>query len=222
MKQKVECESGDMFGMQVHTELMQAQQKLSAAEEELKIFTSKVAEMSWGLLTTVPPLVSSQPSRYSRYYHHKENWDTEQGDKQMVYFRPVLFSSYEGRVAQKGWVSNQTMQMKDSDKLSLGLPAAVEKSSQKDINHPFTLHKPYQPSSVPNSRAPANTIDNYSDFVMVGDESKSESSSLSVRDVLSDLLQPAASVVQGHEGGEEEGDSTVDYEALPLFRLMNK
>ena len=213
MKQKVECESGDMFGMQVHTELMQAQQKLSAAEEELKIFTSKVAEMSWGLLTTVPPLVSSQPSRYSRYYHHKENWDTEQGDKQMVYFRPVLFSSYEGRVAQKGWVSNQTMQMKDSDKLSLGLPAAVA---------PFTLHKPYQPSSVPNSRAPANTIDNYSDFVMVGDESKSESSSLSVRDVLSDLLQLAASVVQGHEGGEEEGDSTVDYEALPLFRLMNK
>ena len=91
---------------QVHSEMMRTHHHLSAAEEELKKFTKSVAEMSWELLTTVPPLVCSQPSKYSRSLHHKENWDASQGDGGMVYFRPVLFSSYEGRVAQKGWVTN--------------------------------------------------------------------------------------------------------------------
>lgn len=201
---------------------MQLKQSLSAAEEELKKFTNKVAEMSWDLLTTVPPLVSSQPSKYSRIYHQKENWDSEHGDENMVYFRPVLFSSYEGRVTKKGWVTNRAigqdyLDMFGDESLTHS-PETFQKANEYDTVILTTSSD--KPTVNPSAKIKHSTTnksgDKYNEFVMVGDEH------VSVKDVLSDLLQPAASaVVQGHEGEQKE-EGTVEYEALSLLRLINR
>ena len=207
--------------------MMRAQQHLSLVEEELKKFTKSVAEMSWDLLTTVPPLVCTQPSQYSRSLHQKEDWDAGRGDDSMVYFRPVLFSSYEGRVAKKGWVTNRITGKQNRKALS-----SETGSGQKDDvhgEHPETREHLETGHGQNSARHEESVLDreshdaageNYSDFVVVCAEQPSEtpSETPSVQSALSELLQPAVS-----GGGEEETeDGSVEYEALSLLRLSNR
>ena len=74
-------------------------------------FTTKSAQLSWDLLTTIPPLLSlTPPSSYFKQWHEKElapTWNKELTSYELVYYRPVLFMSCEGKVARKGWVGNQ-------------------------------------------------------------------------------------------------------------------
>ena len=111
--------------------MMEAQQTLTAAEVELEEFTKRVAELSWELLTTVPPLVCTQPSKYRHSQHQKAGWDGSRGDGNMIYFRPVLFSSYEGRVAKKGWVTNRPIGHPTKDKGQLRALNIEPGASQK-------------------------------------------------------------------------------------------
>ena len=135
---------------------MRAQESLSAAETQLQKFTAKVAEVSWGLLTTVPPLVASQPSRVSRRYHQTENWDNSHGSGQgLTYFRPVLFSSYEGRVAQKGWVTNRAM----------GCPIDITGLISREIGKTDVVT-----FSKPSKRHDRHREDKYRDFGVLGEE----------------------------------------------------
>lgn len=76
-----------------------------------KLFTSKSAQLSWNLLTTIPPLLSLTPSSaYFREWHEKElppTWNKDLVHYDLVYYRPILFMSCEGKVARKGWVGNK-------------------------------------------------------------------------------------------------------------------
>ena len=80
-------------------------------EDELKRFTTKVSQLSWNLLTAVPPLVSAVPDvEFCKAWHEKEMkplWDNDLANYDLVYYRPVLFLGQEGKVTQKGWVGNK-------------------------------------------------------------------------------------------------------------------
>ena len=71
-------------------------------------FAASAAELSWNLLTTAPPLVVSCPAiAFCRECHEKEPpplWSEGARDKSVVYYRPVLYHSCEGKVARPGWV----------------------------------------------------------------------------------------------------------------------
>ena len=73
--------------------------------------SSNVSQLSWNLLTAVPPLVSAVPDvEYRKGWHEKEMkpmWDNDLANYDLVYYRPVLFLGQVGKVTQKGWVRNQ-------------------------------------------------------------------------------------------------------------------
>ena len=192
------------FDLQVHDELMRAQESLSSAEAQLKKFSAAAAEMSWGLLTTVPPLVSAQPPRrISRRTHQTENWDDHRRDGQLTYFRPVLYSSYEGRVAQKAWVTNR------ATGYPAGIPGLFSRETGPD---PKTDFPPKGPSQQTRSRESCRSReDECGDFVHV------ERETWGMQAVLSELLSHRE---EGEEG-EGEGEGGIE-EALPLFRLTNR
>ena len=176
--------------------MLRTQQNLSSAEEELEKFTKNVAELSWGLLTTVPPLISSQPSRYARSRHIKENWDAAQSDDGMTYLRPVLYYSYEGRVAEKGWVTNQPTDPDNIESSEMGpgpysdITSLVEDCAIKDDD--FVIVASSQTPSQPNTPREPSTA----------------------QLPWQDLLTPAAS----DEREEGETEYHTQYEALSLFR----
>ncbi len=78
---------------------------------KLTHFTKAASDLSWNLLTTVPPLVCAQPeTAFCKECHEKEMkpvWDDSLGESNLEYYRPTLFLSYEGRVARRGWVGNR-------------------------------------------------------------------------------------------------------------------
>ena len=84
---------------------------LKVPENDLKEFTTKVSQISWNLLTAIPPLVSAVPDvTFHKEWHEKEMrpiWDNDLENYELVYYRPVLFMGHEGKVAQKGWVGNK-------------------------------------------------------------------------------------------------------------------
>lgn len=93
---------------------MQVCSKLSnsiTVPEELKDLLDEMAHFANKLLEMVPPLVSETifDSPYCKEWHGKEmkpEWNENLIDYSLVYYRPILFFSYEGKVAHKGWVGN--------------------------------------------------------------------------------------------------------------------
>lgn len=94
--------------LQTTTSLLNEHKSLSVSAT--KTFATKSAQLSWDLLTTIPPLLSiTPPTSYFREWHEKElapTWNKELVNYDLVYYRPVLFMSCEGMVARKGWVGN--------------------------------------------------------------------------------------------------------------------
>ena len=80
------------------------------SESEFRKFTGSISELAWNFLTTVPPLVCAQPdTTFCKECHQKEMkplWKEKIPDYKLVYYRPVLYLSYEGKVAHKGLVGN--------------------------------------------------------------------------------------------------------------------
>ena len=181
----------------MHCELLSAQSKLSAIEQELQKFTAEAAAVSWDLLTTVPPLVVSQPSRFSRHYHQTENWDQERGDRELTYLRPVLFSSYQGRVAKKGWVTNRAMGQ--CDKFAGLLSRETGPGQKSDVSKKWP-------------QARDRDTDKYSHFVDLGREPQ--------------LWETPNSTPDGQEEEEGDRETAAEEggigSELPLLRLMNK
>lgn len=78
-----------------------------------------MSQFSWKLLETVPPLVSETipDVSFCKEWHAKEldpEWNDKLTQYKLVYYRPILFFSYEGKVSQKGWVGNT--EILDSEK----------------------------------------------------------------------------------------------------------
>lgn len=105
------------------------------SENEMSKFVSSACHLSWNLLTTVPPLVCAQPNTaFCKECHQKELtplWNNEIESYELVYYRPVLFLNYDGKVAREGWVGNKrcnspsaTASKKDDD------------DQTKDAQHP--------------------------------------------------------------------------------------
>ena len=70
-----------------------------------------MSQLSCKLLETVPPLVSETitDTAFSKEWHAKEvepEWNEHMKDYELIYYRPILFYSYEGKVSQRGWVGN--------------------------------------------------------------------------------------------------------------------
>lgn len=79
--------------------------------EGLKELLEEMSRLSWQLLEMVPPLVSETicDAPFCKEWHAKEvepEWNEDLADYRLVYYRPILFFSYEGKVSQKGWVGN--------------------------------------------------------------------------------------------------------------------
>lgn len=96
----------------------------------MEMFTTKSAQLSWNLLTTIPPLVSDTPhSAYFREWHEKElapTWNKDLVNYKLVYYRPVLFMSCDGKVARKGWVGNEASSIE---------PLMTDPSRKKDSSN---------------------------------------------------------------------------------------
>ncbi len=86
--------------------------------------TEKMYQFSQKMLETVPPLVSETISDtlFCKDWHEKElspEWNEELEDYRLVYYRPIVFFSYEGKVSQKGWVGNTPLDIKN-DQVTAG------------------------------------------------------------------------------------------------------
>lgn len=95
-------------------------EKYTESLEELKEFGEKVQQLSWKLLETVPPLVSETiiDTSFCKDWHEKElkpKWNEHLRDYSLVYYRPILFFSYDGKVAKKGWIGNTSVRHKKLD-----------------------------------------------------------------------------------------------------------
>ena len=68
------------------------------------------------MLSNVPPMISATISDtpFCKEWHDKEiepDWNKRllESDYDLVYYRPTLFFSYEGKVTQKAWVGNKAV-----------------------------------------------------------------------------------------------------------------
>lgn len=91
--------------------------------EQFQELTDKMSHLSWKMLSTVPPMVSTAISDapFFKEWHDKEiepDWNESllEPDYNLVYYRPILFFSYEGKVTQKGWVGNCALEDGERDK----------------------------------------------------------------------------------------------------------
>ena len=104
--------------MQVCSEVLNDAAAL-VPESEFKKFTGSISQLAWNFLTTVPPLVCGQPdTTFCKECHQKEMkpiWKEEITDYKLVYYRPVLYRSYEGKVAHKGLVGNAITMPESTD-----------------------------------------------------------------------------------------------------------
>ena len=68
----------------------------------------KIIELTWKLVTRPNPLIVCQPNQFDPRIHDPEveYWDEHVNDFPLIYIRPVLYRSYVGVLAQKGWVAN--------------------------------------------------------------------------------------------------------------------
>lgn len=74
--------------------------------EDLKDLMDKMSQLSWRLMETVPPLVSEtiHDISFCKDWHAKEGnpeWNKDLAEYRLVYYRPILFFSYEGKVSKK-------------------------------------------------------------------------------------------------------------------------
>lgn len=107
--------------------------------EEFKDLLDEMSLFSWKLLQMVPPLVSETipDTPFRKEWHAKEEepeWNEDIVDYQLVYYRPILFFSYKGKVSQKGWVGN-VERMDDLEKCSDGSGDRVK------LKHGHTSYK---------------------------------------------------------------------------------
>ena len=108
---------------------------------EIKEVSDKMSNLSWKFLTMVPPLISQTISDapFCKEWHEKEikpEWNENLVDYQLVYYRPILFFSYQGKVAKKSWVGNTVYEndngeivYKDTKVGKKGKTAAVSKKT---------------------------------------------------------------------------------------------
>ena len=94
----------------------------STRGEQFQGLTNKMAHLSWKMLSIVPPMVSTDISDapFDKEWHDKEiepDWNESllEPDYNLVYYRPILFFSYEGKVTQKGWVGNHALEENEED-----------------------------------------------------------------------------------------------------------
>lgn len=99
------------FIMQVYDRLTVSDSNLPSIE--LKSLLDQMSQLACRLLETVPPLVSTAISDvpFCKDWHEQELepvWKQDLVDYDLVYYRPILFFDYTGKVCQKGWVGNKS------------------------------------------------------------------------------------------------------------------
>ncbi len=112
-------------------------------QEEMNALEKEMSRLSWKLLSIVPPLISTVilDAPYCKEWHEKEcspEWNKNLTKYQLVYYRPILFYGYEGKVAQKGWIGNR--ESLDSKKTGLKGAAYVHRNLYElNISPPVVL-----------------------------------------------------------------------------------
>ena len=100
------------------------------------------------MLETVPPLVTETiaDTPFCKDWHEKElhpEWREELADYSLVYYRPILFFSYEGKVAQKGWVGNTPASSNSSEDKSGASVSASASSPSKVTGGNLSYKRPH-------------------------------------------------------------------------------
>lgn len=123
--------------------------KFSTAPEEFKDLLDEMSKLSWKLLEMVPPLVSETiyDTPFCKEWHAKEvepEWNKNLKDYKLVYYRPILFFSYQGKVSQKGWAGNQMVSDKRDELEQVHTVSAASAAEHAEGIKPkpgYTLYK---------------------------------------------------------------------------------
>ena len=69
----------------------------------------QACKLAWELVSAWPPIIAAQPLEFREDWQDREYqfWTKSDVKSHLLYTRPVLFHSYEGRVGVKGWVGNK-------------------------------------------------------------------------------------------------------------------
>ncbi len=126
---------------------------------QASIFATKSTQLLWNLITTIPPLISCTPSSaYFREWHEKElspTWNNDLINYELVYYRPILFTSCDGKVARKGFVGNKERfknpSIANHSTIENGSKLEKSNSDVSSLVHP-SLCEMKHPCSIPYSR----------------------------------------------------------------------
>ena len=65
-------------------------------------------QLSWNMVTLVPPAVIFQPNEYKEDWHDKRiTYWKEISSNSLIYFCPIFFYSSSGRIGCKGVIGNE-------------------------------------------------------------------------------------------------------------------
>ena len=70
----------------------------------------RVVQLTWRFTTLPTPLIMCQPNKFDDKIHEPQfgHWDKQKqkaDDYTLIYLRPVVYRSYLGKQACKGWVA---------------------------------------------------------------------------------------------------------------------
>ena len=75
---------------------------------QLQDFVSQAISLAWSMVTLQPPMVIDTQEKFDDEHHERQHgyWSEDRPSDPMQYFRPTLFRSCMGELAEKAWVSN--------------------------------------------------------------------------------------------------------------------
>ena len=68
-------------------------------------------------------------------------WNGSLSDYKLVYYRPILFFSYEGKVSQKGWVGNRKLMDHETSNGSNDITVNKERKNKRDCHEVEDMDK---------------------------------------------------------------------------------
>ena len=80
----------------------------------------RIVQLTWRFTTLPSPMIMCQLDKFDDKIHEPQHghWDKSKlkaGDYKLVYLRPVLYRSYHGKQACKGWVAMEGVHKEEAE-----------------------------------------------------------------------------------------------------------
>ena len=85
------------------------------SNEALKNHISKALDLTFTMLTLLPPLIVCMTTEYRKNFHDtfRRTWRESYINQTLLYYRPILVYGNRGHVAVKALVGNTEMEVED-------------------------------------------------------------------------------------------------------------